>query len=346
MSYQILIIENFNKLIIEERNFEKLEPGFARVQVLATAICGSDIHGANGSTGRRQLGQVMGHETSGIVDSVNDSTKQELVGRRVVINPLVSCGKCDCCLDDRAYLCRTRRIFGVSEGFDGAFAEYISVPVENLVEIDPIIPPHIATTVEPLAVGFHAVQRASLTPQDRVLIIGGGPIGQAIAFACLRLGITDFTISDPVAKKREFLEKFNFATIDPSELKSRFPTGSLIRPNVVFDAVANKFSFNDAIAYSDVSSRIILIGMDAPELQIPSYAFSVDERSLIGSYCYTMDEFISTAKWLSENIKLMTPYISDLVALSDAPELFTRLANGYVDFNRIAIVTAVLAVTR
>lgn len=335
MSHLSLVLTDFNRFEVKERALAELTGDHAMVKILATAICGSDIHGSTGSTGRRFADQVMGHETCGIVEKVSDETNSQLLGRRVVINPVISCHQCEICLSGREYLCRSRRVLGVTKGVDGAFAQYVIVPVRNLALIGDDVSSTLATAVEPLAVGYHAVVRAELRPTDTVLIIGGGPIGQAVAFACARIGVTNFVVSEPSEPKRKFLSKFAFMSLAPSDLSGFFATSP--KPTVVFDAVGNSHSFSDAFRFSDIAARIVLVGMDSPDLAIPSYEVSADERSILGSYCYTNKEFAETAQWLSSNSQLVAPFISDVTSMRNAPELFEKLHAGNFEYNRVVI---------
>ena len=135
MSHQSLVLTNFNQFEVRERTLAELAGDNAIVRILATAICGSDIHGSNGSTGRRFPDQVMGHETCGVVEKVSAQSSAELIGKRVVINPVISCQQCELCLAGKEYVCRSRKVLGVTKGVDGAFAQYVIVPVRNLALI-------------------------------------------------------------------------------------------------------------------------------------------------------------------------------------------------------------------
>ena len=335
MSHQSLVLTNFNEFEVKERTLIELTGDNAIIKILATAICGSDIHGATGSTGRRFPDQVMGHETCGIVEKVSNSSNSDLIGKRVVINPVISCHQCELCLDGKEYVCRSRKVLGVTKGLDGAFAQYLIAPIGNLALINEEVSPILATAVEPLAVGYHAVVRAEVRSNDRVLIIGGGPIGQAIALACTRVGVSDFLISEPSESKRGYIAKFSFNSVSPNDLANYYENRA--KPNVVFDAVGNTFSFSDAFKFSDVAARIVLVGMDTPDLAIPSYEVSADERTILGSYCYTNKEFADTAKWLGSNYQLVSPFISDVVPMAAAPAMFEKLHEGKFEYNRVVI---------
>jgi len=335
MNHLSLVLTRFNEFEVKERALAELTDENAIVRILATAICGSDIHGASGATGRRFPDQVMGHETCGVVEKVSTSAGSNFVGKRVVINPVISCHQCELCLGGKEYVCRSRKVLGVTKVVDGAFAQYVIAPIRNLALISEEVSPVLATAVEPLAVGYHAVVRAGVESTDRVLIIGGGPIGQAIGLACTRVGVKNFVISEPSDAKREFISKFSFKSISPIELSSFYENNA--KPTVVFDAVGNTHSFSDAFKFSDVAARIVLVGMDTPDLAIPSFEVSADERTILGSYCYTDKEFADTANWLGDNHKLVAPFISDVTPMDKAPEMFEKLHAGGFEYNRVVI---------
>ncbi|MBM3691605.1 MAG: zinc-binding dehydrogenase [Actinobacteria bacterium] len=335
MVHKSLVLTNFNQFEVRERDLAELTVDNVIVRILATAICGSDIHGSNGSTGRRFPDQVMGHETCGVVEKVSEQLSAELIGKRVVINPLISCQQCELCLAGKEYVCRSRKVLGVTKGVDGAFAQYVIVPARNLSLISEEVSPILATVVEPLAVGYHAVIRADVKPKERILILGGGPIGQAIGLACARIGVSNVLFSETSESKRKFISKFGFKGVSPKELQSIYETSA--KPSVVFDAVGNANSFGDAFKHSDVAARIVLVGMDTPDLTIPSYEVSAGERSILGSYCYTNEEFADTANWLGANHKLVEPFVSNVTPMSKAPEMFKKLYDGKFDYNRVVI---------
>ena len=110
MSHQSLVLTNFNHFEVRERTLAELTGENAIVKILATAICGSDIHGSSGSTGRRFPDQVMGHETCGVVEKVSAQSSAGLIGKRVVINPVISCHACELCSAGKEYVCRSRKV--------------------------------------------------------------------------------------------------------------------------------------------------------------------------------------------------------------------------------------------
>src|SRR5213076_2725803 len=139
-----------------------------------TAICGSDLHGFREASPRRIPPLVMGHEVVGTIDAVGDGVAAELLGRRVVVMPVVSCGRCELCAEGRPNLCPNRVLMGMN--FPGGFAEACTIPATHVLSVPAGLPDEVASLTEPFANSIHSVNRA-VKPDATVLVIGAGPIG-------------------------------------------------------------------------------------------------------------------------------------------------------------------------
>src|SRR4051794_715142 len=155
--------------------------GEVLVEVKAAGICGSDIHGYTGASGRRTAGMVMGHELAGIVSELGPDVEGVQVGTRVAINPLLYCGECADCRSGNEQLCRNRRTIGVNTGLLGGFAEFVTAPARNAVPLGNEISFAEGSMAEPLAVGLRASTVAgpwpSVSSSQPLAILGGGTIG-------------------------------------------------------------------------------------------------------------------------------------------------------------------------
>jgi threonine dehydrogenase-like Zn-dependent dehydrogenase len=196
------------------------------LQVVATGICGSDIHGLAGATGRRESGQVMGHETVGRVVEVGADVDDDWLGALATVNPVVSCGSCAACLACEEQQCEQSWVLGVRPDVDGAFAERITVPARNVVRLPESMTPEHGALVEPLAVGYHALVRAAPRPDDTVLVIGGGPIGQAAALAARRVGVRRVLVSEPNPARASILQRLGVRVVDPGVAGRRGTAGA------------------------------------------------------------------------------------------------------------------------
>jgi threonine dehydrogenase-like Zn-dependent dehydrogenase len=188
-------------------------------------------------------------------------------------------------------------------------------------------------------VGYHAVRRAQPVAEDRVLVIGGGPIGQACLLAAQRLGIQALALSDVSASRRELCARLGAAVIDPA-------SGNLVDAvaaalggpaTLAVDAVGTSRTVADALAASSLGSRIVLVGMGSPQLELAAYALSTAERALIGSFTYTADEFVQTAEWVGTVPEGIQALIDGRVGWEEAPQSFDDLARGRSTASKILV---------
>lgn len=327
-----LVMKGNWQLEVEDLPAPEPAPGEILVRVIATGICGSDIHGFTGENGRRFPGQVMGHETVGRVGALGEGTAGHgpREGQLVTVNPVISCGDCEACAADAQQRCPSRRVIGVDPALRSAFAEAMTVPARNVVPLSEDLPVEYGALVEPLAVGYHAAVRGGCGEKDRVLVIGGGPIGQAAALAAVRLGAAAVAVSEPNPARRDLLERLGLTAVDPTagELADLVPQALGGRPTLTLDAVGATGTVSDALAVSDLGSRIVLVGMHSPRVDIPAYAVSTEERTVIGSFCYSANEFTETAQWVAETDLDLSALVEGRVDLSEAADSFTSLARG------------------
>lgn len=298
-------------------------PGDVLLRILATGIWGSDLHGFTGENGRRFPGQVMGHETAARVVACGSGISG-LEGALVTVNPVLACHSCPTCAAGAEQRCPNRTVIGVAPQTVSAFAELLVVPARNVVTLPPDAPEDVGALVEPLAVGYHAVRRAGEVSGAPVVVIGGGPIGQAVALAARRLGVGDLLISEPSPSRRQLVRDLGLKAVDP-ETESRPAPGSA---DVVIDAVGSRSSAAAALEACAEGGRIVLVGMQEPQLSIEAYRVSVGERQLIGSYCYSDRHFLETAEWVAANWTGLDRLVEGRVPLEQAPAAFSRLARG------------------
>ena len=211
-----LVLRDYYDIAVEERPDPVPGSGQAVVEVIATGICGSDFHGYSGENGRRHPGQIMGHETVGRVRELGTDVAGLTVGQLVTVNPVMSCHACPACLSGQEQWCPRRVVLGVAPEIPAAFADRVAVPAANIVPLPDDMPEELGALVEPMAVGYHAVRRGQPVPDDRVLVIGGGPIGQACLLAARRLGIQALAVSDVSSSRRDLCARLGAEVIDPS----------------------------------------------------------------------------------------------------------------------------------
>ena len=210
-----LVLRGDYDIAVEERPDPRPGSGEVVVEVIATGICGSDFHGYSGENGRRHPGQVMGHETVGRIGELGSGVTGLAPGQLVTVNPVMGCNDCAACASGQQQWCSRKVVLGVAPEVSAAFADRVAVPAANIVSLPEEMPAELGALVEPLAVGYHSVRRGEVTAEDRVLVIGGGPIGQACLLAARRLGVENLALSDVSPSRRELCAGLGAQVIDP-----------------------------------------------------------------------------------------------------------------------------------
>ena len=175
-----LVLTAYNHLEVQDWQPPAVGDDEVLLRVAACGICGSDIHGMDGSTGRRQPPIIMGHEAAGTVAEVGGDVTAWKPGDRVTFDSTVYCGTCWFCRRGEINLCDNRRVLGVSCGDyrrHGAFAEFVAVPQHILVRLPDGVSFRHAAMIEPLSIAFHAVRRTRLALGDTAVVVGAGMIG-------------------------------------------------------------------------------------------------------------------------------------------------------------------------
>ncbi|MFC0675888.1 zinc-dependent alcohol dehydrogenase [Brachybacterium hainanense] len=319
-------------------------PDEVLLEVAATGICGSDVHGFTGANGRRHPGQVMGHEASGRIIALGAEVDPALVplGAGATFSPFVL-GPAELARwAGREQHCPARRLIGTDPGIIGAFAERMVVPARNLALLPEDVPLHLGALVEPLAVAMHAVRRglADLAggpgdpAQTRVLVLGGGPIGQSVvlALAASLPGAAStgrVLISEPDADRRDLCARLGAEVLDPARgpiLAQLAARGGPV--DLAIDAVGLSATLADALGATRPEASIVLVGMGAQELRLPAYEISTRERSIRGAYTYSAAGFAEAAAWAGAQGHSLDPLVSRRIGLDEAPQAFAELAAG------------------
>ncbi|MDO9397425.1 MAG: alcohol dehydrogenase catalytic domain-containing protein, partial [Herbiconiux sp.] len=192
--------------------------GEVLIRVAFTGICGSDIHGYTGHNGRRSLGQVMGHESSGTIQGFGpgDALPGLAIGDAVTFNPVVLPLEDRAEFTDREQHSPRKSVIGVDPTRTASFADYIVVPAVNVLRLADGMPVEHGALVEPTAVALHAIRRAGVIGHERVLVVGGGPIGQSVVLVLQALGVPEILVSEISPGRRSLLEEMGVSVIDPS----------------------------------------------------------------------------------------------------------------------------------
>lgn len=304
--------------------------GEVLVRVEACGICGSDMHAYLGHDERRPAPLILGHEAAGIIASGPRE------GERVAVNPLVTCMKCDACLSGRTNLCPHRQIISMPPR-EGAFAEFIAIPERNLVPVPDSLSPEKATLSEPVATSYHAVglaERASPRPPSewRATVIGGGAIGLAAALVLRSRGVRDVRVAEPHAGRRATLSReTGLSPYDPFE---QTPDAGAV--DVVIDAVGIAASRRAACELARPGGVIVHIGLGDREGGVDIRRLTLQEIAFLGTYTYTMLDFIKTVEALGEGTLGSLAWLEER-PLAEGRRAFSDVHGGAVDAAKIVL---------
>ncbi len=281
----------------EEKDPVKTE-GESILKVHASGICGSDMHAYHGKDERRVPPLILGHEVSG---KILDGKFQD---KNAVLNPLITCGKCEYCTSGSEHLCPNRVLLGMNIPYErqGAFAELIKVPETNIYEIPDRLNIKEASVAEPTAVSLHAVLMGESSlkkpiSECRTLVQGAGAIGLLCSLILSKIkGNKDIVMSDPnKLRLNECSKHFDAKFVGPTDKEIKNDSF-----DIVFDTVGLEVSRQQAISVVKPGGTIIHIGLTQPSGQFNFRKATLQEVTFIGTYCYTNKDFENTIKILAD----------------------------------------------
>ncbi len=319
-----LVYVGEEKLDFREVADPVVKSGEQLIKVDSAGICGSDMHAYLGHDERRPAPLILGHEASGIILGGDRN------GERVAINPLVTCMRCQACISGRENICSKRQIISMAPR-EGTFAEMVSVPEVNLVNVPLDVPLEKAALTEPLAVSWHASRlalEALHSSMDRnVLIIGGGAIGLASALAFKAMEIENIVIVEPNIIRRKYLnDNCNVVAVEKAdELFS-----------IVVDAVGFKKTRELASEKVSPGGVITHIGLGEDLGGIDVRRITLQEVSFIGTYTYTAQDFKDTAKAIFDGRLGSLDWI-ERRPLSEGNRAFSDIREGKVPSPKIVL---------
>ena len=335
---QAMVLTSLSHLELQEVPRPQLEEDEVLLRVAACGICGSDIHGYDGSSGRRQPPLIMGHEAAGTIEAVGPAVQDWHVGTRVVVDSTVYCGDCSYCHRGAWTLCQRRRVLGVScDDYrrDGAFAQFVAVPQRVLHAIPDELAWEHAAMVEPVAVALHAVARAArlghATESARVVVLGCGMIGLLLIQALRWRGYREICAVDRVVERLDMSVSLGathtLSGDDPNlieKIRDRYEGDGA---DLVFEVVGHPSTVETAIRSTRKGGGVVLVGNLAPLADLPLQDVVTRELSLLGS-CAAAGEYPDAIRALASGDISVASLISAVAPLADGPAWFRRLHAG------------------
>lgn len=328
-----------NALVLtEDKHLQLLErpkpvpgPGEVLVRVAACGICGSDVHGYDGSSGRRIPPLVMGHEAAGVVEETGSEASRFRRGDRVTFDSTIYCGECGFCRRGEVNLCDRREVLGVSCGDfrrDGAFAEYVLVPERIMYKLPDAMPFAEAAMLEAVSVALHAVAVSDLRGGETALVVGAGMIGlltlqAARAAGCSRVFIADV---DPtrleLAKKLGATETLHASGSDLVRKCQDRTEGAGME--IVFEAVGRDETVSTAIDAVRKGGTVTLIGNVTPEVRLPLQKVVSRQLRLQGTAA-SCGEYPQAIEMITNGTIQVKPLITAVAPLQEGARWFERL---------------------
>jgi len=338
-----LLLTDYKRLEVTDVDEPQIGADDVLIQVEACGICGSDIHGYDGSTGRRIPPLIMGHEAAGIVVSVGSDVDDLVAGDRVTFDSMVSCGKCEFCRSGHQNLCNNRRVLGVSCGEyrrHGAFAERIAVPRRIVYLLPDGMPFEHAALVEAVSVGVHAVNVSPIKLGDSVVIVGAGMIGLLTLQAAKAAGATRVIAVDINDNRLTVAKQLGATDILRSDLCDvpaaiREMTGGR-GADVALEVVGATVTIKTAIESVRKGGHVTLVGNVSPTIELPLQSVVTREISLQGT-CGCNGEYPQCIELMSSGAINVAPLITSQITLADAPLWFERLHAGDPDQMKVVV---------
>lgn len=308
------------QVVYREEPDPVLADGEVLIRIDAVGICGSDMHAYHGHDPRRVPPLILGHELAGRIIAGPGT------GKRVTVNPLITCGACEYCVTGRNNLCANRTMIGMTR--PGGFAELMTIPEGSIIDVPQDMGPREAALTEPAATALHAVNLASRAlarplPEARALVIGGGAIGLLAALLLKSYGCRDIRLAETNALRRTSVDKTGAA-------RAFDPLASAPAENgfeLVVDAVGGKATRNSALAAVKPGGVVLHIGLMDWASEIDMRKLTLAEITLIGTYTYSTADLRATVQALYDGVFGDLKWV-EVRPLKDGPAAFADLDQG------------------
>jgi len=326
-----LLLSEYNHLEVQDLPRPTPGPDELLIQVAACGICGSDVHGYDGSTGRRIPPIVMGHEAAGTVAAVGSAVDRFQPGDRVTFDSTVYCGTCDYCLTGQVNLCQQRQVIGVSCGEyrrAGAFAEFLTIPARIAYPLPESLSFAEAAMLEAVAVALHGVAVSEMKRAQTVLVIGAGMIGLLLLQAARAAGAARVFVSDVDATRLALAAKlgadFTLQASGAALIDEilRHTGGSGV--DLVLEAVGREETIAAAIDSVRKGGTVTLVGNLAPQILLPLQKVVSRQIRLQGS-CASAGEYPQAIAFIASGTIKVDALITAVAPLSQGPSWFERL---------------------
>lgn len=340
-----LVMNEYMKFNFTDVPAPRCEDDGVLVEVETVGICGSDVHGFDGSTGRRLPPIIMGHEAAGTIRDIGSKVKGWVIGQRVTFDSTVFCGECEYCRTGQTNICENRQVLGVSTQAyrrNGAMAELIAVPARTLYAVPDGLTLEEASLVEPLSVATHAVRKLGIEKGSVAVVVGVGIIGQLAVQVLKHYGCKTVIAVDKDAWRLGVAQSLgadfvvNVDAEDPQSVVRRLTRDR--GADYAVEAVGMSPTIATAISTLTTGGRLVLIGNISPSVEIPLQEIVTNEIQIFGTYASSGEysdclDLMSSGAVRVKNLISATPY------LGDGEEWFKKLYNAEGELLKVVLRT-------
>lgn len=328
---QALVLTGKNQFELQSLPTPTPGPDEVLVAVRTCGICGSDVHGMDGSTGRRRPPIVMGHEAAGVIAQLGSRVTRWSTGDRVTFDSTISCGHCPHCRRGEVNLCDHRRVLGVScEDYSqaGAFADFVVVPARILYRLPDTLSFEEAALIEPFTIAFHAARRHPVQLNDSAVIVGCGMIGLALLQTTRLAGFGRIVAVDTAADRLRKAKALGADVVvqsgegDPLAALLKLTDGRGF--DQAFEAVGVAATVDLAVRAVRKGGAVTLVGNVTPTVPVPLQIVVTRELSLAGS-CASAGEYPACLDMMARGALSAKPLLSAVAPLHEGASWFDRL---------------------
>ena len=311
---------------VEQIPAQTPKAGEATIRIAYCGICGTDMHVYHGNMdGRVGLNRIVGHEMSGVLESVGEGVTNVKVGQKVVVRPLDHCGDCPACNAGNEHICHNLKFLGLDT--DGAMQELWTVPAHTLHVLPDDLRLDHAALIEPVAVACHDVRLSELKEGEDVVVIGGGPIGILVAMVARDAG-GKVVISEVNPSRLAIAQKLGFDTINPIE--QDLPAEINKRTNskgaeVVFEVSGTQPGVDAMTTVAASKARLVMVAIHATKPTVDLFQFFWRELKLIGVRVYEPEDYEKAISVIASGGVDADTVITDVSPLSDIQAAFEAL---------------------
>ena len=299
----------------EDRPVPALRTGEGLIRVRLAGICGTDLHLAEGKRQDAPESLIPGHEFMGVVTEVADPADRGLVGRRVVAEPIISCGQCPTCRRGHPHVCERLRVRGVH--VDGVFAEYAAVAVDRIHPVADTLTDRAAVVTEPLAVAVHVVRRARPQVGDQVMVVGAGPIGLLVAQVARLAGAGRVVVVEVSPGRLAMAAHLGFETLDARDPALQ---DAGLGMDVVFEVSGSVLGIARAVRALRPRGTLLVVGFFPEPPPVLLAQVLLKELEIRGSRVYASGDFPAALGLLERGAVQVEPLISHVLPMAQVTE--------------------------